>query len=79
MDLSAYINECKIEKFNIKRQIFLGFIIFLGICTFFEAFRGLWWVWFWTAILLILIFASLWKVWKHVLDVPKEAKLEFNE
>jgi MFS family permease len=58
-------------QFNIKKPLFIGFGIFLVICTLFEAFRGLWWVWFGTAIWLILMFASL---WKHVFDVPTVAE-----
>lgn len=77
-ELIKWIKERKLGEFNVKKKVIIGFIVLLGICTFFESFRGLWWVWFWTAILLILIFASLWKVWRHVLDVPKEAKLELT-
>ncbi len=71
LELAKCMSNKGFAQFNIKKPIFIGFGIFLVICTLFEAFRGLWWVWFGTAIWLILMFASL---WKHVFDVPTVAE-----
>ncbi len=66
------IQNRKLRTFDAKRQIILGYIFLIGISTLFESFRGLWWVWFGTAIWITLVLASFWKIWKHILDVPKD-------
>jgi hypothetical protein len=74
--LVSFIKSRNFGQYNARKLIFFGFILFLVACTLFESLRGLWWVWFGTAIWLILMFASLWKIWRHVFDVPRaeEAK-----
>jgi len=76
-EVRNYIIKERALKIKIKRQnISISFIIFLVISTIFETFRGLWLLWFGTAIWLILIFASLWKIWKHVFDVLQPEEIE---
>ncbi|MBW1740597.1 MAG: hypothetical protein JRJ42_05595 [Deltaproteobacteria bacterium] len=70
-ELAEHISTKGLSRFRSKKTIYIGFAILLATCTFFEAFRGLWWVWFGTAIWVTLMFASLWKIWKHVFDVPE--------
>jgi hypothetical protein len=65
------VQNSGLKTFDLKKQIIAGYVVLIGLSTFFEAFRGLWWVWLGTAIWVTLIFASLWKIWKHVLDVPE--------
>ena len=69
--LKKVIRVSDFRPLNIKKQVIKCFIALLLLSTFYEAFRGLWLVWIGTAICLILMFLFLWKIWKHVFDVPK--------
>lgn len=65
------IQNRNLRTFDAKKQITLGYTALIGLSTFFEAFRGLWWIWFGTAMWISLMSIGLWKIWKHVFDVPE--------
>ena len=49
-----------------RRNVQLVFVLFLGVCTLFEYFRGDWFIWFGILIWISLIFMILWHIWKYV-------------
>lgn len=70
--IRKYIIEEKQLIIRLRKQtILLMFFLFMAISTIFEAFRGLWLLWFGTAIWITLVFASVWKIWRYVFDVPE--------
>ena len=64
--IGKIVEKRDFEKFPLKNKIFVGFAIFLIVSTFFEIFRGLWLVWFGTALWITLIFASLWRIFRNI-------------
>jgi hypothetical protein len=62
----AGVERCKLP--SVKKYFKYGFAVLFLIGSVMEIMRGLWLFWMGTAVLPLLLAASLWNVWKYVLD-----------
>lgn len=66
--VQVILKEQEFKVIPIKKQIFIGYGIFILLCSFFECFRKLWWIWLEFLLLFFLMSMSAWKIWKPVFE-----------
>ncbi len=66
-----YVAKQGLKPQALKHPLLIGWGLVLILGTLCEMARGAWGLWVGTAIVLSLVLANFWKVWKHHLDVPK--------
>ncbi len=66
-----YVAKQGLQPHPLRRPLWLGWGLVLLLGTLCEMARGAWGLWAGTAIVLSLALANFWKVWKHLLDVPR--------